>query len=291
MPNSHTPETKATSFSAKEKDEETQYSYFGARYYNSDISIWLSVDPMADQRSWVSPYNYCQNNPIRRVDPTGALDSDHIDVFGNVIAHYDDGDKSVYVHKYGTTEAQVDAQRTASNNTGGSGTKIGEIGGNIDVSEIMSNKLKVSSEVAKNINGLGEFADWVKAGSVWDLKGNEKTIFGVAWAYDQANKTETTFNFGGYSNMTAADVGNYHFGYIGRYTNNGKGFSENTLWIGAGLVEIKKNIFDEGKFFTGLSGMTQLLGPIGPRPPYGDRMVDFIWSTMGMIDADKSKKR
>jgi len=251
----------------------------------------LSVDPMADQRSWVSPYNYCQNNPIRRVDPTGALDSDHIDVFGNVIAHYDDGDKSVYVHKYGTTEAQVDAQRTASNNTGGSGTKIGEIGGNIDVSEIMSNKLKVSSEVAKNINGLGEFADWVKAGSVWDLKGNEKTIFGVAWAYDQANKTETTFNFGGYSNMTAADVGNYHFGYIGRYTNNGKGFSENTLWIGAGLVEIKKNIFDEGKFFTGLSGMTQLLGPIGPRPPYGDRMVDFIWSTMGVIDADKSKKR
>jgi len=39
MPNSQTPETKAISFSAKEKDEETQYSYFGARYYKSDINL------------------------------------------------------------------------------------------------------------------------------------------------------------------------------------------------------------------------------------------------------------
>ena len=28
-------------------DEETGYSYFGVRYYNSDLSIWLSVDPMS----------------------------------------------------------------------------------------------------------------------------------------------------------------------------------------------------------------------------------------------------
>ena len=32
-------------FSAKEKDSETGLSYFGSRYYSSDLSIWLSVDP------------------------------------------------------------------------------------------------------------------------------------------------------------------------------------------------------------------------------------------------------
>ena len=63
-------------FTAKERDEETGYDYFGARYYDSDLSLWLSVDPMADQRSWVSPYSYCQDNPVVKIDPTGSLDTD-----------------------------------------------------------------------------------------------------------------------------------------------------------------------------------------------------------------------
>ena len=58
-------------FSGKEKDEETGYSYFGARYYNSDLSIWLSVDPLADKYPNSSPYIYCNNNPIMLVDPNG----------------------------------------------------------------------------------------------------------------------------------------------------------------------------------------------------------------------------
>jgi len=63
-------------FTGKEKDDETGYNYFGARYYNSDISIWLSVDPMSDERSHLSPYNYCQWRPLIRVDVDGLLD-DH----------------------------------------------------------------------------------------------------------------------------------------------------------------------------------------------------------------------
>ena len=58
-------------FSAKEKDAETGYSYFGSRYYNSDLSIWLSVDPMADKYPSLSPYTYCANNSVKIVDPNG----------------------------------------------------------------------------------------------------------------------------------------------------------------------------------------------------------------------------
>jgi RHS repeat-associated protein len=61
-------------FSAKEKDLETGYSYFGARYYDASISVWLSVDPMSDYRQGISSYNYCQWNPVVRIDPTGAID-------------------------------------------------------------------------------------------------------------------------------------------------------------------------------------------------------------------------
>ena len=58
-------------FSAKEKDQETGFSYFGSRYYNSDLSIWLSVDPQASKYPSSSPYVYCANNPIKLVDPNG----------------------------------------------------------------------------------------------------------------------------------------------------------------------------------------------------------------------------
>ncbi|MGX5687417.1 DUF6443 domain-containing protein [Arcticibacter tournemirensis] len=50
-----------------------QYDY-GARFYDPVIGRFNSIDPLSEQRAWVSPFNYGQNNPINRNDPTGALD-------------------------------------------------------------------------------------------------------------------------------------------------------------------------------------------------------------------------
>ena len=63
-------------FSAKEKDEATGYHFpiaigIGARYYDSDVSVWLSVDPLASWYPGISPYAYCLNNPVIYVDPDG----------------------------------------------------------------------------------------------------------------------------------------------------------------------------------------------------------------------------
>ncbi|MDR1847350.1 MAG: hypothetical protein LBR17_04450 [Bacteroidales bacterium] len=58
-------------FNGKEKDEETGFNYFGARYYYDWLSIWLSVDPMADKYPHISNYSYCSNNPVMRIDPDG----------------------------------------------------------------------------------------------------------------------------------------------------------------------------------------------------------------------------
>ena len=56
----------------KERDEETGYGYFGARYMDHDLmTMWLSVDPMADKYPGISPYAYCAWNPIKLVDPDG----------------------------------------------------------------------------------------------------------------------------------------------------------------------------------------------------------------------------
>ena len=59
-------------FTGKEKDEETGYGYFGARYMDHDLmTSWLSVDPMADKYPSINPYAYCTWNPVKLVDPNG----------------------------------------------------------------------------------------------------------------------------------------------------------------------------------------------------------------------------
>ena len=72
-------------FSAKEKDSETGLSYFGSRYYSSDLSIWFSVDPMSEKYPSLSPYVYCANNPVKLVDPNG----EYLEVADNDDTHND----------------------------------------------------------------------------------------------------------------------------------------------------------------------------------------------------------
>ncbi len=67
---------KRYKYVGKERDDETGLYYYGARYYAAWLCRFVSVDPLATERQWLNPYNYVQNNPINRVDPTGALDED-----------------------------------------------------------------------------------------------------------------------------------------------------------------------------------------------------------------------
>ncbi|WP_291151923.1 RHS repeat-associated core domain-containing protein [Flavobacterium sp. UBA7680] len=58
-------------FNGKELDEETGLYYYGARYYDPKVSIWYSVDPLAEKYPDYSPYVYCANNPVLYIDPDG----------------------------------------------------------------------------------------------------------------------------------------------------------------------------------------------------------------------------
>jgi RHS repeat-associated protein len=71
-------------FNAKELDAETGMYYYGARYYTPEVSIWLSVDPLADKYPSMSPYMYCAGNPVVFIDPNGM----EIDNIGDGIKNF-----------------------------------------------------------------------------------------------------------------------------------------------------------------------------------------------------------
>ena len=58
-------------FNAKEFDEETGMYYYGARYYEPKVSLWISVDKLSEEDLKVSSYCYTDNNPIKYLDPDG----------------------------------------------------------------------------------------------------------------------------------------------------------------------------------------------------------------------------
>ena len=90
-------------FTGKEKDSETSYYYFGARYYDCDLSgLFLSVDPMADKYPSISPYAYCAWNPVKLVDPDGR-DIYRLDAESGSLMLYKKNKKNYDVIEVGTT--------------------------------------------------------------------------------------------------------------------------------------------------------------------------------------------
>ena len=51
-------------FNAKEFDEETGMYYYGARYYDPRLSLWMSTDPKQESYPNLSAYCFTANNPI-----------------------------------------------------------------------------------------------------------------------------------------------------------------------------------------------------------------------------------
>ena len=58
-------------FNAKEFDEETGLYYYGARYYDSRLSLWISTDALQEKYPQHTSYLYVGSNPVNAIDPDG----------------------------------------------------------------------------------------------------------------------------------------------------------------------------------------------------------------------------
>jgi len=171
-----------------ERDQETGLDYRGARFYDSDVGRFLSLDPLAGDFAAWSPYNYVLGNPVSFIDPDGRqAESIHLDQDGNVIADIDDGDDGVYQHVNGTTEADIVAHNYyESGNTGrdvtdGGGTQIGGLAVSITArkhEEVIQKGVRATFIIGVGIT--------TSRGRLYDEHGNENKYvdFGIGWGLD-----------------------------------------------------------------------------------------------------------
>ena len=103
-----------------ELDQETGLYYYGARYYNPQTSIWLSVDPLVEKYPGINPYVYTMANPINLVDPDGksTLPPYEYDKDGNKISDLG-GDKIDFFHQENGDTVVVDRETGATNTISG----------------------------------------------------------------------------------------------------------------------------------------------------------------------------
>jgi RHS repeat-associated protein len=85
-------------FNGKELDEESNMYYFEHRYHAPPM--FISRDILFEAKPWMSPYAYCSNSPVNRVDPSGMLDDEwEINVYSGKMAKVGNkgGDKEQFV--------------------------------------------------------------------------------------------------------------------------------------------------------------------------------------------------
>ncbi len=93
-----------------ERDTETGLDYRGARYYDSDIARFLSLDQKAADYPSLSSYNYVAGNPLIFIDPDGReiVDAMQNKVTVNVTKNSDGTYNATYKFAEGTVQSIKD---------------------------------------------------------------------------------------------------------------------------------------------------------------------------------------
>ncbi len=200
---------------------------FGARNYDPALGRWFSIDPLAEEREWLSPYNFVQNNPINRIDPDGALDEYVQGPLTDIWKLYKNEDGTYRAYKTHINDGKDDQIYLVMGDKSPTATK-------------MYQGKEAGLEMSKDGVKISEY----KNGSTFSNVKKATVDFWTSNEYRTKNARETMVNY--VTSVTPAE--GFLFGMLGKATKGSKLVDDAVMqakkWLGKGYKPITNKAGD-----------------------------------------------
>jgi len=185
---------------------------YGVRGMYPAIMRFTTPDPLAERKPWMSPYVYCSDNPVNRIDPTRKIDIDDeiqkkypklTEYLKNLLNEWENKNqrfKDNFSEKSGLTDAQVKEM-----------LKFGE-----------GPKLEVKDLTKENANGITTLVKDTKTGKLMNAN-NGKGL--ITLSNEVVNMIEKTFpnEDNGFGILMVESTTFHELTHVGNAMVNGNG--------------------------------------------------------------------
>ncbi|MGV8947174.1 MAG: DUF6443 domain-containing protein [Lutibacter sp.] len=214
-------ENNFKTFQGKEDEKELgRNTYdFGWRDYDPAIARWNVVDPLAEIRYELTPYNFVQNSPMFRIDPDGLTDytlnkkTGEVEQVGDA---NDDPDRILKTYSSGKRKGEVKYNKKGEAKVAIGGIEQGILSDGQNF-KTEGNAIEVGGEGQPTQDGVESFA----------LKLSDYVGTEIGGAYFSKNGGESTthITLGGYENNSFKETKSHGMGAFKQFASTVKEFT------------------------------------------------------------------
>ena len=232
-------------YNGKELDRKCGLDWYdyGVRHYDAALGRWYVVEPMAEKCYDISPYNYCTNNPVKYIDPTGMVYGDYYSGYSGKFL-FSDGidDNKVYARTTNVVRNELTVKDTYVGVKGDIPDKTKVFNSFLAKTKDYFSKTNQQLEKKESSILMGDMGKYKRKLDVFRKLVTDNAPFDikVAEGGEFSTRNERAFR-NGYAFYDGKlfrydDFGNFNYGVAGKAF----GLSESILKVGAGVNQLSK---------------------------------------------------